>query len=43
MIWSIVGIAVLASVYGIVQIFQETVGIDDTAKSTFPTLPTVGS
>ena len=33
MIWSLVAITILASVYGIVKIFQETVGVGTTNSS----------
>lgn len=43
MIWSIVAITVLASVYGIVKIVQDTVGVKSETNTTFPNLPTPSS
>jgi ABC-type glucose/galactose transport system permease subunit len=39
MIWSIVAITILASVYGIVAIFQETLGVEKGSADIFPGLP----
>ena len=41
MIWSIVAITVLVSVWGIVKIFQDTLGVSSTDTINAPKLPEV--
>lgn len=39
MIWSIVAITILGSIYGIVGVFQDTVGVEESSADIFPELP----